>query len=435
VIQNNVMRRPKSLWTEQVGGEPLVRYHAQDEHDEASWVADEIERLADRGAAYGDIAVFYRTNAQSRVLEEVFSRRDLPYRIVGGVGFYERKEVKDLLAWLRASANPQDVVAVQRAAQAPRRGVGDTTLERIAAFARDREMPYGEAFERAEEVPGVSKRSLAGVLSAAAAFARIRSAARAGLPVPEIVELAWEVSGYMDSLQAERTFESLSRQENLKELSAVAAEYQESAEEPSLDDFLERVALITDTDLVQGEEAGVTLMTLHNAKGLEFPVVFMTGMEEGVFPHIRTLGEPEDLEEERRLCYVGITRARRRLYLIHAWSRRLWGQEAHYNPPSRFLAEIPEELTAQAEGQKRVGPQRFTAGTGQAPTGMRRRPADPLSFKIGQEVEHDRWGRGVITDIARSRIGGFEATVNFPGAGGEKRLDLALAPLKPVESP
>ena len=420
VIEHNVMRKPKTLWTQSIAGDPITRYHAQNEHDEAAWVAGEVERLRDEHELQlSDIAVFYRTNAQSRVLEEVFSTKQLPYRVVGGVGFYERKEVKDVLAWLRGAVNPQDAVSVARAAQAPRRGIGDTSLDRVTAFARANEIGLGEAFARAEEIPNLPKRARGGVLEATRLFERLREAAEEGLPVADIVEMAWDITGYMSELTAERTFEALSRQENLQELAGVAREYSESTEEPSLSDFLERIALITDTDETQGEESGVTFMTLHNAKGLEFPVVFIVGMEEGVFPHIRSLGEPDSLEEERRLCYVGITRAMQRLYLLNAWSRSLWGS-VNYNPASRFLEEIPEDLVSLEEQDE---PQT-------APAIARRQKTMP-NFKVGQLVEHDRWGRGMILEITRSSVG-LEATVNFPTAGGEKRLDLTLAPLKPI---
>jgi ATP-dependent DNA helicase UvrD/PcrA len=420
VIENNMARKPKELWTELPTGEPVVRYRAQNEHDEAAWVADEVVKLRDHGHALKDIAVFYRTNAQSRVLEEVFSQREVPYRLVGGVGFYERREIKDLLSWLRAAMNPSDGVSAARAAQAPKRGVGDTSLARLTEFARRREIGLGEAFYFAEEAEGVSRRALGGMLEVARIFDEIRDAAERGTPVSDIVEMAWSITGYMDELAAERTFESLSRQENLRELAGVAREYDEGTEDGVLTEFLERIALITDTDETEGEEAGTTFMTLHNAKGLEFPTVFMVGMEEGVFPHIRSLTEPDQLEEERRLCYVGITRAKERLYLLHAWSRSLWGG-LNYNPASRFLAEIPEELV-------RIPGAHHPAG---AAARSRTRRADPNAFSVGQEVEHSRWGRGVILDIARSAVG-LEATVNFPEAGGEKRLDLSLAPLKPV---
>ena len=421
VIENNVARKPKELWTDLPTGDPVVRYRAQNEHDEAAWIAEEIQKLADHGQPLRDVAVFYRTNAQSRVLEEIFSQREIPYRLVGGVGFYERKEIKDLIAWLRAAMNPRDGVSAARAAGAPKRGVGDASLARLAEHAARTGIAFGDAFAQAEQVEGVSKRAVGGMLEVARIFQKIRHSAETGESVADIVEMTWDITGYMDELTAERSFESLSRQENLRELAGVAREYDESTEDGSLTGFLERLSLITDTDQTEGEEAGVTFMTLHNAKGLEFPVVFVVGMEEGVFPHIRALTEPDQLEEERRLCYVGITRAKERLYLVHAWSRSLWGG-VNYNPASRFLAEIPDDLVV-VPGERR--------SSGVNGPGIGRNKVDPDSFKVGQEVEHSRWGRGVILDIARSAVG-FEATVNFPAAGGEKRLDLTLAPLKPV---
>jgi DNA helicase-2/ATP-dependent DNA helicase PcrA len=418
VIENNLMRKPKSLWTQAIGGEPITRYHAQNEHDEARFVVAEATRLRDLGSALSDIAVFYRTNAQSRVLEEVFSAHEVPYRLVGGVGFYDRKEIKDLLAWLRAAANPQDSVSVERAAQAPRRGLGPVSLTRLATFATEQGIGLGQALGKAEEVPGVSRKAAGSALAMSRLLERIRTAGDSGVPVSDIIELAWDISGYMSELTAERSFEALSRQENLKELQGVAIQYEGSAEDPSLADFLERVALITDTDVTEGEESGVTFMTLHNAKGLEFPTVFILGMEEGVFPHIRSLTEPDEIEEERRLCYVGITRAMERLYLLNAWSRTLWGS-LQYNPESRFLKELPEQLTESKEYEKQAAKQP-----------PRRGGTDPSRFRVGQEVEHVRYGRGTIIDIGRSPVG-LEATVNFPGAG-EKRLDLTIAPMKPA---
>jgi DNA helicase-2/ATP-dependent DNA helicase PcrA len=292
----------------------------------------------------------------------------------------------------------------------------------LVIFARREDINLSEAFERAEETPGIQKRALGGMLEVSRLFAQIRSAGEDGSSVADIVEMAWDATGLMAELQAERTFESLSRQENLRELAGVAAEYDSSADDPSLTGFLERLALITDTDVTQGEEAGVTLMTVHNAKGLEFPIVFIVGMEEGVFPHIRSLGDSEQMEEERRLCYVGITRARERLYLVNAWSRSLWGN-LNYNPPSRFLNEIPNELL-HLEGSAKGA-----TSPGRARRVTARTTNDPTGFKVGQEVEHSKWGRGMILDIARSAVG-VEATINFPEAGGEKRLDLSLAPLK-----
>ena len=430
VIQNNLDRRPKSLWTQGVAGELITRYHAQNEHDEADWVAREITRLKDDGHALGDVAVFYRTNAQSRVLEEVFAQHELPYKVIGGVRFYARAEVKDILAWLRAAMNPSDEVSVARAAQAPKRGIGDASLAKVIDFARRQKLDLGNAFDRADDIEGVSKRALSGIREVAAMFAQIRQAAEEGTSVARIVEMTWEVTGYMSDLQADRSFESLSRQENLKELAGVAAEFDESDADPTLTGFLERLALVTDTDTVEGEEAGVTLMTVHNAKGLEFPVVFIVGVEEGVFPHIRSIGDTDQMEEERRLCYVGITRAMERLYLVNAWSRSLWGS-LNYNPPSRFLNEIPEELVKMS-GERKPGPSGPIRSQGIRTQPAASRPQnDPGEFKIGQEVEHSKWGRGTILQISRSAVG-VEATINFPNAGGEKRLDLSLAPLKKV---
>ncbi|MFP5298736.1 MAG: ATP-dependent helicase [Actinomycetota bacterium] len=427
VISNNLMRRPKALWTSSAGGELITRYHAQNEHDEALWVADEIRRLKDKGKAYADIAIFYRTNAQSRVLEEMFSKEEIPYRVVGGVRFYERKEIKDLLAWLRAAMNPDDEISIARAVAAPKRGIGDASLARLIDFGRSQGISLGAALERADEAPGVSKRALGGMLEVARIFAHIRTVAEQRMAVSDIVELTWDITGYMSDLQSDRTFESLSRQENLKEFAGVAKEYEEGTDEPSLVDFLERIALVTDTDEQEGDEVGVTLMTLHNAKGLEYPVVFIVGVEEGVFPHIRSIGDSEQMEEERRLCYVGITRAMERLYLINAWTRSLWGN-TNYNPPSRFLAEIPESLihmegTKPSASSKGSGVRAARSATGPRPTN------DPSSFKVGQDVEHTKWGRGTIIEIARSAVG-IDATINFPGAGGLKRLDLTIAPLK-----
>ena len=429
VIQNNVDRRPKSLWTQGLAGELITRYHAQNEHDEADWVAREITRLKDEGLALGDMAIFYRTNAQSRVLEEVLAQHEVLYKVVGGVRFYARAEVKDLLAWLRASMNPSDEVSITRAAQAPKRGVGDASLAKVLDFARRNNIDLGDAFDRADEIEGVSKRALSGIKEVSAIFAQIRRAAEEGTGVARIVEMAWDVTGYMSDLQAERSFESLSRQENLKELAGVAAEFDASDEDPTLTGFLERLALVTDTDTVEGEEAGVTLMTVHNAKGLEFPVVFIVGLEEGVFPHIRSIGDADQMEEERRLCYVGITRAMERLYLVNAWSRSLWGS-LNYNPVSRFLKEIPEELVKMSK-ERKTSARGTTRAIGRSGGPTPRPTNDPDGFKIGQEVEHSKWGRGTIIQISTSAVG-IEATINFPEAGGEKRLDLSLAPLKKV---
>ncbi len=424
VIENNAMRKPKALWTAQEGGERIVRYHGSDEHDEAAWVAVEVRRLSEQGHPHADIAVFYRTNAQSRVLEEAFNAASLPYRVVGGVGFYDRKEIKDLMAWLRAAMNPLDTISAERICGAPKRGIGPGSISKIRAFAASRVMPLGNAFDHADEVDGLNKKARGGALEIGRILAHIRDLDHSGVPVTDIVASTWELTGYMAELQADRSFESLSRQENLKELAGSAAEYDENTQQGSLTDFLELVALVNDTDEEEGEETGVTFMTLHNAKGLEFPIVFIVGMEEAVFPHMRSLADPEQLEEERRLCYVGITRAQERLYLLNAWRRRLWGPDANYNTPSRFLREIPDDLIDEADKKDLFTTRRTSVDKPKSVGGR-----DLSRFKVGAEIEHDRWGRGIIVDIRQSSLG-LEATIHFPDMGSDKRLDLTLAPVK-----
>jgi DNA helicase II / ATP-dependent DNA helicase PcrA len=426
VIENNAMRKPKALWTAQEGGENIVRYHASDEHDEAAWIAMEVRKLSEQGHPFADIAIFYRTNAQSRVLEEAFNAATLPYRVVGGVGFYDRKEIKDMMAWLRAAMNPLDTISAERLCGAPKRGIGPGSISKIQAFAASRVMPLGNAFDSAEEVDGISKKARGGALEIGRILQHIRELDQSGVPIADIVASTWEKTGYMAELQAERSFESLSRQENLKELAGSAAEYDENTEQGSLTDFLERVALVNDTDEEEGEETGVTFMTMHNAKGLEFPIVFIVGMEEAVFPHVRSLADPEQLEEERRLCYVAITRAQERLYLLNAWRRRLWGPDANYNTPSRFLKEIPEDLITEADKKDLMTTRRSSVDKPKT-TGGR----DLSRFKLGAEVEHDRWGRGIIVDLRQSALG-MEATIHFTEMGSDKRLDLTLAPIKVV---
>ena len=426
VIENNAMRKPKALWTAQEGGERIVRYHGSDEHDEAAWVAQEVRKLSDQGHPHADVAVFYRTNAQSRVLEEAFNAASLPYRVVGGVGFYDRKEIKDMMAWLRAAMNPLDTISAERICGAPKRGIGPGSISKIQAFAASRVMPLGNAFDYAEEVDGLNKKARGGALEIGRILAHIRDLDHSGVPITDIVASTWEITGYMAELQADRSFESLSRQENLKELAGSAAEYDENTQQGSLTDFLELVALVNDTDEEEGEETGVTFMTLHNAKGLEFPIVFIVGMEEAVFPHMRSLADPEQLEEERRLCYVGITRAQERLYLLNAWRRRLWGPDANYNTPSRFLREIPDDLIKEADKKDLFTTRRTSVDKPKSVGGR-----DLSRFKVGAEIEHTRWGRGIIVDLRQSALG-MEATIHFPDMGSDKRLDLTLAPIKVV---
>src|SRR5438105_2858410 len=344
LIEHNVQRKPKSLWTESETGDLAVRYRAENEHDEARFVVFEIERLIrDEGFRYSDMALFYRTNAQSRVLEEEFLKAGLPYKVVGGVRFYQRKEIKDVLAYLRVMVNPGDLISVRRVINTPRRGIGDATVAAIEGFAAGEDIPFLEAARRADEISTLGQRAKGAVAGFVEVMSGLAAIANEGAGVARMVEEAFTESGYMAELEEERTVESMGRIENLKELVGVAAEFEVRNPGGTLADFLEQVALVSEVDEYDEEEPAVTLMTLHNAKGLEFDVVFIVGMEDGVFPHYRSMPDPAQLEEERRLAYVGITRARRRLYLTHAWSRSLFGG-SNFNPPSRFLSEIPSHL-------------------------------------------------------------------------------------------
>ncbi len=463
VILNNAARRPKHLWTEQVGGELITRYHAQDEHDEAAYVAHEISRLTDdEHYGFSDIAVFYRTNAQSRIIEETLVRAGHPYRVVGGVRFYDRREVKDALAYLRALVNPDDEVSWRRIVNVPKRGVGDTSVGKVSAYAQEHGMTFRDALGRADAA-GVSGKALGGIRDLLDIMAEVEGAADAG--VAPVVQAVLEDTGYFAELEAERSIEAEARLENLQELVGTCRQFDEALEEGDVtglagiagatgdgsdDDaafapsvpggldrvqaFLEAISLVTDLDDVEGDKRAVTLMTLHSAKGLEYPVVFLTGLEDGIFPHMRSLGEPDELEEERRLCYVGITRARERLYLCHAWSRTLFGTTDFY-PPSRFLSEIPEELVEVLGEARPVGggagahreavvSAAINAGTTSSPS-LR-------NLRVGDDVGHETFGEGVIIDL----IGDgdkAEAIIRFRDVG-EKRLLLAWAPLQKLDS-
>ena len=337
VIANNVTRVPKDLWSEGERGERIRRFRAEDEYEEAGWVASEISRLHETEPLnYGDVAVFFRTNAQSRALEDALMRAEIPYKVVGGTRFYERREVKDILAYLQVLANPADEIAARRIVNVPRRGVGETSVERLAAWARANEMSFAAALSFSDEA-GVSGKASKGIAVLRGLLEDLRRMVEAGAGPGELVAEVAERTGYLEELEAEDTVESRGRIENVAELATGAARFTD------LDEFLESVALIADSDDIDGDGTRVSLMTLHTAKGLEFPAVFLVGMEDGVFPHLRALDDPLQLEEERRLAYVGITRAQRHLYVTHAWSRTTWGMSSHAIP-SRFLSELPEEL-------------------------------------------------------------------------------------------
>ena len=361
VIANNVTRVPKELWTEGGAGEPIIRYRAEDEYDEAAWVATEIGRLHEFEALdYGDVAVFYRTNAQSRALEEELVRAAISYKVVGGTRFYDRREVKDILAYLRLLANPSDEVSARRIVNVPRRGVGDASVDRLARWARDHGLSFAEALEHAPEA-GVTGKAVKGAAELGALLDELRRMLDSGAGPGTLIETVAARTGYRGALEAQDTLEAHGRLENIAELAGAATEYD------GLDEFLESVALVSDADELDAGDRRVSLMTLHTAKGLEFPAVFLVGLEDGVFPHLRALDDPMQLEEERRLCYVGITRARRQLYLTHAWSRTLWGSTSHAIP-SRFLSELPPELVRDVGSSWTTRPDPL-----RAPTWSRRR--------------------------------------------------------------
>jgi len=466
VIANNPTVRPKELWTEAGSGETIVRYHADDETDEAQWVAHRVAHLHDAGHAWGDMAVFYRTNAQSRVVEEHLMRTGVPYKVIGGTRFYDRREVKDAMAYLKAVVNPADEVSVKRILNVPRRGVGDSSVGRLDAWAGARGLTFTDALRSAPEA-GVTGKAVRGIES----FLELIDACGplvADGPGP-VLEALLARSGYTAELEAEHSIEAEGRLENLAELVGAAADFD------TVEEFLEQVSLVSDTDQIESDDdSAVVLMTLHSAKGLEYPCVFMVGLEDGVFPHLRSLGEPVALEEERRLAYVGITRARDRLHLSHAWARTLFGG-TQYNPPSRFLDEIPGHLVEEVQGRRR-GSRRST-GSGDVGSGgnwgasridrpnergpsvssfdpdedgssstrhrdrivesaMRpRRPepsgADALGLSLGDVVRHATFGDGMILAI-EGRGDKTEAVVRFPDVG-EKRLLLAWAPLQKVD--
>jgi len=463
VITNNLSRRPKELWTESGPGESILRYHADDEADEAHWIANQIMHLHDSGHSWGDCAIFYRTNAQSRVIEEYLMRVGIPYKVVGGTRFYDRREIKDALAYVKATVNPADEVSVKRVLNVPKRGIGESSVGRLDAYARSHGLTFTDSLREAAAA-GVTGKALKGIEEFLKLIDDLEHFVTDG-PAP-LIEAAMQRSGYVAELEAEHSIESEGRIENLAELVGAARDY------ASIDEFLEQISLVADTDALDGDESAIVLMTLHAAKGLEFPVVFLIGLEDGIFPHLRSIGDPDELEEERRLAYVGITRARERLHLSHAWARTMFGS-TQYNPPSRFLEEIPEGLVTVVKGDRRAarggsssggsyGSSSYgarTPGSGGSwgrrdadddwggsviggggrsrrdesiETALKPPPptqsgADQIGLQVGDDVSHGKFGDGVITAIEGSGDKA-EAVVHFRGIG-EKRLLLAWAPL------
>jgi DNA helicase-2/ATP-dependent DNA helicase PcrA len=439
VISRNANRKPKNLWSEAGAGHKIVGYVADNEHDEAAWVAGEIDRLSDtEDVSPADVAVFYRTNAQSRVFEEVFIRVGLPYKVVGGVRFYERREVRDMLAYLRLVANTTDVVSLRRILNTPRRGIGDRAEACVGALAARERISFGEALERAAEAPGIAPRSVAAINDFVALMTELRAVeAGEGNGPAAVLEAVIDKTGYLRELEASDDPQDESRVDNVRELVSVAREYEQTRGDAgaTLADFLEQVALVADADSIpdaDGHGGVVTLMTLHTAKGLEFPVVFLTGMEDGVFPHLRTLGDPKELEEERRLAYVGITRARKRLFVSRAVTRSAWGQPS-YNPASRFLDEVPEELIdwerseprRQPPAQARVAATALARGTLKG--GIGNRPIPVLD--LGDKVNHDAFGLGTVVAV-RGDAEKAQAQIDFGADIGPKWLLLRYAPLE-----
>jgi DNA helicase II / ATP-dependent DNA helicase PcrA len=471
VIGHNRGRKPKRLWSQAGDGERIVGYVADDERDEARFVSEEIDKLTDSGDARPcDVAVFYRTNAQSRVFEEIFIRLGMPYKVVGGVRFYERREVRDALAYLRMLVNPADEISLRRVLNTPKRGIGDRAVECVQSLADRDRITFWEALRRAADVPGLATRSLKAIEGFVGLVDELQSMVDAGERADVILESVLDRTGYLAELEASDDPQDATRVENLAELVAVAREFSDdpvagpSADpadvdagtlSPGLSDFLERVSLVADTDQIpdapdERDDGVVTLMTLHTAKGLEFPVVFLTGLEDGVFPHSRSLGDQPELEEERRLAYVGVTRAEQRLYLSRAVVRSAWGAPAH-NPASRFLDEMPVDLvdwrrteaaqtrwarpdlvgdsSARLGTPTAAGRRNFSSAALKADAAAKAKTAREIpSLEPGDRVVHDSFGMGTVValeGVAEKSV----ASIDF-GSEGVKRLLLRYAPVE-----
>lgn len=449
VIENNANRKPKNLWTENAEGNKIVYYRADSEQGEAQFVAGKIKELTRDKYKYSDIAILYRTNAQSRVMEEVLLKSNIEYSIVGGTKFYDRKEIKDMLAYLRLISNPDDDISLQRVINVPKRGIGSTSLDKIANFAAMHDLSLYQALESIELV-GLSPKTT----KAAVEFRDLitnYTRMQEFLSVTELVEEVLDKSGYREMLKAEKSLEAQSRLENLDELLSVTKNFEESSEDKSLIAFLTDLALVADIDSMDddGEKSdAIVLMTLHSAKGLEFPIVFLIGMEEGVFPHSRSLMEEAEMEEERRLAYVGITRAEQSLFITNAQMRTLFGR-TNMNPASRFIKEIPEDLLEGVDLHTRSAGTPFgtrgrtfgaAAGASSSANPVARKPVmrpvaasskdgDELSWKVGDKAEHGKWGTGTVVSV-KGEGDSTELDIAFPSPTGIKRLLAKFAPIK-----
>ncbi|MDA3130393.1 DNA helicase PcrA [Aliibacillus thermotolerans] len=436
VIQNNSGRKPKNLWTENEEGTPIYYYQAHDERDEAMYVAEKIkEKLKEPNVTYDDMAVLYRTNAQSRMMEETFLKANIPYRMIGGTKFYDRKEIKDILAYLRIIANPADDLSLERIINVPKRGIGVATMDKVRNYSRSQGISLFEAVEEAHHVglsPGPTKK-----LTTFADQMKQWIEMQEYLSVTELVEQLLEKTGYIAALKEDKSLEAQSRIENLEEFLSVTKDFEERNDDKSLIAFLTDLALVSDIQEEEEEESAVVMMTLHAAKGLEFPVVFIVGMEEGVFPHSRALFEKEEMEEERRLAYVGITRAEKELHLIHARMRQLFGR-TNVNPMSRFIDEIPEDLLDRPEDEDTpdwMKTSRMTFRERKKEQAVARRRISPsvqpgaseLDWKVGDKANHKKWGVGTVVRV-KGEGEEIELDVAFP-TEGIKRLYAKFAPI------
>ena len=425
VIRNNRGQKPKSLWTEVGQGDPIKIRELDDEHAEARFVTGEIQRLVDEGISRSEIAVFYRTNSQSRVLEDTLVRAEVAYQVIGGTKFYERAEIKDAIAYLTVLINPQDVGAFTRIVNSPRRGIGSTSLSRVLSFANTMGMSIWDAASEPEQVPALGAAAVKALRRFMGTMHVLGERVEQQASIATLLKELLQETGYLEALEAERTIEAQGRIENLEELVNVAAEYDASdSGEPSLAEFLQQVALVADADARTDDEGLITLMTLHNAKGLEYPLVFMIGCEEGVFPHSRALDEG-GLEEERRLCYVGITRAERDLYLTYARTRTVFGARS-YGLASRFLNEIPAELTDKDEQRPRAfGATRGRPASWASANAMLDDEAAPVAYRLGDDIVHAAFGDGVVTGVEPGGI----VVIRFASDRSERKLVADLAPI------
>jgi DNA helicase-2/ATP-dependent DNA helicase PcrA len=428
VIANNRGQLHKTLWTEIEGGDQIIVRELEDEHAEARYVVGEIERLMDDGVGRNEIAVFYRMNSQSRVLEDTLVRREIAYQVIGGTKFYERAEIKDAMAYLTILGNPQDVVSFTRIVNSPRRGIGQTSLSRVVSHAETMGESVWDIAADAAAVPGLGTAAVKSLARFMDTMTGLKAKAEEGVLIGDLLDAVLHETGYLEALKAERTIEAEGRIENLGALVEAAREFDAAAEDGQggLDVFLQETALIADADSRRDDEGLVTLMTLHNAKGLEYPIVFIIGCEEGVFPHSRSI-EEGSLEEERRLMYVGLTRAERNLYLTHARRRAVFGGAPNYGLPSRFLAELPPDLVDREGSVTSWGAAAVAAGAPRprATAWASDATSTATTFRMGEDVVHAAFGDGVVTGVEAGGV----ITVRFAGDGSERKLMADYAPI------